>query len=264
MDAPNSKARPASQATPTTLDVPTPAVLYINDDLTGPLRERFGEGSEQDRLAAELLKSARYDPGRVVLLSVARQVEGVAIQGPREPFAAAIAIGSAGETAARQIHLRTGWFPAIVKVDLTRVERQDGGYDLRGSESLAEQLASLAGRSSIAIVDDTVFSGLTATAVLDALPDGAAARTELFCLKAVAETAEQLRKRCPVTVGFSAPGTILDEVSIINATGLVYRVAVRTRHGSMAFFERPEWMRAWFPTNHEDVIDLCARLNAAI
>ena len=246
-----------------TLDVPTPAVLYINDDLTDAVRQRFGAGSEPDRLVAELLERAVYDPERVVVLTVEEQVEGIVSDGPRRPFEVAVAIGDAGHEAARRIHRRTGWFPRIKKIDLTRIEDGRGGYDLAGAESLGAALADVTG--TVAIVDDTVFSGITATAVLDALPGSVLGQTEVFCLKAVAATVERLRERCPVTVGFSAPGTILDEVSIINATGLVYRVAIRPRHGPpMAFFERPEWMRAWFPTDHPYLIDICARLNAAV
>ena len=71
-----------------------------------------------------------------------------------------------------------------------------------------------------------------------------------------------LRALCPVTAGFAAPGRLLDEVSFINATGLVRRGAIRrTGLPPLAFFERPEWMRAWFPKQANDVIELCRRLN---
>ena len=250
---------------PGSLDVPTPGVLYINDDLTGPIRERFGPCSEPDVLANELMRRARYDPDKVGVLTIERQLEGIVSQGPRRPFPEAIAIGGAGKTAADLIHRRTGWFPAIKKIALTRVENGEGGHDLRGADRLPQQLGRLTGSGKVAVVDDTVYSGLTAAAVLDALPDGILPHTELFCLKAVGQTAERLRAKCAVTVGFVAPGTINEDVSIINATGLVYRGAIRTRHGpDMAFFDRPEWMRAWFPADHEQLIDLCRRLNAAV
>ena len=48
----------------------------------------------------------------------------------------------------------------------------------------------------------------------------------------------------------------------INASGLVLRVAIR-RPGRppLAFFERPEWMRAWFRAAADEVIALCRQLN---
>ncbi len=247
------------------LDVPTPGVLYINDDLTGPIREHFGADSEQAQLATELLDRAQYDLRKVVVLTIERQLEGIVTQGPRDPFEVTIAIGGAGKTAADLIHRRTEWFPAIREIALTRVENGAGGHDLRGADRLREQLEWLTGAGRVAVVDDTVYSGLTAMAVLDALPDGAVERTEFFCLKAVGETADRLRQKCEITIGFAAPGTINEDVSIINATGLVYRVAIRTRLGpDMAFFDRPQWMRAWFPADHEKIIELCQRLNAKV
>ena len=41
---------------------------------------------------------------------------------------------------------------------------------------------------------------------------------------------------------------LLTDVSFINASGLVLPGAIRCADGStLAFYERPEWMRAWFP-----------------
>jgi hypothetical protein len=43
------------------------------------------------------------------------------------------------------------------------------------------------------------------------------------------------------------------------------RGAIRRRGASpMAFFERPEWMRAWFPTRSDAVIAVCRELNALL
>ena len=54
-------------------------------------------------------------------------------------------------------------------------------------------------------------------------------------------------------------------MSFINASGLVRRGAIRrTGQSPLAFFERPEWMHAWFPDRAEAVLDLCRRLNALL
>ena len=70
---------------------------------------------------------------------------------------------------------------------------------------------------------------------------------------------------CPITAGVAAPGMLLSEISLINATGLVLRVAIRRRgREPLAFFDRPEWLRAWFPGYDREVLELCRRLNALL
>ena len=43
------------------------------------------------------------------------------------------------------------------------------------------------------------------------------------------------------------------------------RIAIR-RPGQppLAFLDRPEWLRAWFPTDHAEILALCRRLNALL
>jgi len=54
-------------------------------------------------------------------------------------------------------------------------------------------------------------------------------------------------------------------VSFINASGLVRRVSIRPQgRPPLAFFERPEWIRAWFPGRAEEVVTTCRRLNALL
>jgi hypothetical protein len=154
----------------------------------------------------------------------------------------------------------------VRRVEVTRLEDGQGGYDLdSGGESLEDQLRGLEAFPTVAVVDDTVFSGQTMRGVLSSLPQGVLARTHAFCLRCVAETLPSIEAMCPVSAGFAAPGRILEEISFINASGLVTRVGIR-REGRppLAFFQRPEWVRAWFPGYGDDVIDLCRRLNALL
>ena len=245
-------------------ETPTPARFYVHDDLSEDVRERYGAGSPAASLTRELLALVRRDAGRVQVLTLDAQLAGLIGQGPHAPFALAVGIGRAGERVARQVHARTGWFPAIRRVDLTREENGHGGYAVVSPTGvpLAEQLAGVETAASLAIVDDTVFSGITLRQVLEALPSAVRARTRAFCLRCVAESLPPLRALCPVTAGFAAPGRLLDEVSLINASGLVRRGSIRRASlPPLAFFERPEWMRAWFPEHAEAVIDCCRRLN---
>ena len=194
-----------------------------------------------------------------MILTVAEQIDGLVAQGGHAPFAATVGIGRAGVRVADAVHVRTGWFPSIHRVDLWREEAEDGGYVLTGPEPLTARLAALTSADSIAVVDDTVFSGLTMRTVLQALPR--VSRVHAFCLRAVAESLPSVAELAPVTAGFAATGRILDDVSFINASGLVTHGAIRrTGRPPLAFYERPEWMAAWFPTDHEEITALCREL----
>ncbi|HTO10571.1 MAG TPA: hypothetical protein VMQ51_03285 [Candidatus Binatia bacterium] len=238
-------------------------ILYVHDDLTDEVHARHGVGSTAVTLATEILTLVRRP--HVVVLTLAPQLDALVAQGPRAPFALALGIGPAGERVARQVHARTGWFPAIRQVDLAREEDGRGGYAVvsLGAVPLAEQLAGVEAAASLAIVDDTIFSGITLRTLLAALPARLRVRASAFCLRGVAESLPDVG--CPIAVGFAAPGKLLEEVSFINASGLVRRGAIR-RAGAppLAFFERPEWMRDWFGEAAGPLVERCARLNALL
>jgi hypothetical protein len=243
---------------------PTPRHLYVHDDLTETAWALRARRAEAVRLVGALFAAIHEEPHTVVL-SLAEQLDGVLAAGGHPPFAVTIGIGAAGERVARALHARAGWFPSIRRVQLAREEVGQGGYRLTGPAPLADQLAGVADEGTIAVVDDTVFSGLTLGAVLSAIPRAARRRTRAFCLRAVAESLAALEALAPVTVGFAAPGRILRDVSFINASGLVRRGAIRRAGApSLAFFERPEWMRAWFPRRVDEITRLCARLHALV
>ena len=246
---------------------PTPRVFYIHDDLSDYVCRRQGVASLAFQLTRELFALVRRDPRCVVVLTLEWQIERLLAHGPHAPFTLALGIGRAGERVAQQLHARTGWFPRISRVDVTREEDGRGGYRVVSTSGipLAQQLPTLDAASSLAVVDDTVFSGLTMRTVLQALPPEVRARTQAFCLRGVAASLAGIVALCPVASGFAAPGSLLDEVSFINASGLVMRLGIR-RPGQppQAFFERPMWMHAWFPGYADEVIALCRRLNALL
>jgi hypothetical protein len=239
----------------------------VHDDLTDIVREEHGTGSEAFALVRNLFDVMRRDAERVTVLTLDEQLERLVARGPHAPFALTVGIGGAGERVARQVHARTGWFPALRRVDVAREEDGRGGYVLAspGCVSLAAQLQGVADATSLALVDDTVFSGLTLRTILTALPASVRARTHAFCLRSVAETLPSIEALCPVTAGFAAPGRILDDVSFINASGLVRRGAIRRAGRSpLAFFERPDWIHTWFPHDAAEIIACCRALNRCL
>jgi hypothetical protein len=246
---------------------PTPKVFYIHDDLSEYIYQRQGEESPARQLTHELFALVRRDPSHVVVLTLEWQIARLLAHGTYTPFALTIGIGRAGERAAQQLHARTGWFPKIARVDVTREEDGEGGYSVVTTNGipLEQQLPPLDSVPSLAVVDDTVFSGLTMRTLLQALPPTVWPRTRAFCLRGVAASLASIGALCSIASGFSAPGSLLDDVSFINASGLVMRIAIRhPDQPPQAFFERPMWMRAWFPGYADEVIAVCRRLNAIL
>jgi hypothetical protein len=248
---------------------PTPRLLYVHDDLTEEVGRRFGPASPAAAVTRRIFELLSRDRECVVILTLADQVERVIAQGAHATFDLALHIGLAGERVAQALHAKTGWFPRGRRLGLAREEDGRGGYRHVSTvpATLAAQLEGLRleASTSLAVVDDTIFSGLTLRSVLEALPPALLDRTHAFCLRGVADSAAAIAKLCPLTVGVAAPGRMLEDVSFINASGLVVRGSIR-RDGALplAFFERPEWIRAWFPGRERDVIAACAQLSALL
>lgn len=250
---------------------PTPRLLYVHDDLSDEVVERLGPDSPAAALTRSLFALLERDRERVVVLTLAEQVERVIAQGRHAPFDLALGIGRAGERVAQALHAKTGWFPRVRLLGLTREEDGCGDYHLVSTVpatlagQLAGQLKDIDASESLAVVDDTVFSGLTLRSVLETLPPTVLPRTHVFCLRGVSDSIAAVARLCPVTVGVAGLGRMLEDVSFINASGLVLRVGIRRRgRPPLAFFERPQWIRAWFPDRDREVIAACRRLNALL
>lgn len=262
---PSETSRGAGDSDPEAYTQPTPRLLYVHDDLSDEVRERLGPESPAGALTRSLFELLARDRERVVVLTMDEQLERVIAQGRHAPFDLTLGIGRAGERVALALHARSGWFPRVRRLGLTREEDGRGSYHLVSTVpvTLAVQLEGIEACDSLAVVDDTVFSGLTLRSVLEALPSALLSRTHGFCLRGVADSVAAITRLCPVTVGVAAPGRMLEDVSFINATGLVLRVGIRRRGlPPLAFFERPEWIRAWFPGRDREVVAACRRLNA--
>jgi hypothetical protein len=221
---------------------PTPKILYVHDDITEEVATDFGVDSEEHRVARQLISIVSRNTDRVVFLNLQTQVYALVEGEHHEPFEVALGIGEARERVARHVHERTGWFPVLRRVDITRVEDGRGGYFLRGKDgrSWKNPLRGMVVEGSIAVVDDTVFSGLTMRSLLDALTSKLLPMVRAFCLRGVTESISLMGDNVPISSGFAAPGRILGEVSFINASGFVRSVAIRRKgQPSLAFFKRP-------------------------
>src|SRR5262249_35039057 len=116
---------------------PTPRLLYVHDDLTALVDGRLGADSPAAALTGELMAVLARRADAVRILTLSEQLDGVVAQGTHQPFDLAVGIGRAGEAVARALHARTGWFPRIRVVGLTREEDGDGGYRLVPTDSAA-------------------------------------------------------------------------------------------------------------------------------
>jgi hypothetical protein len=246
---------------------PTPKVLYIHDDLSDYVAIRQGKMSPAAQLTRELFALVTRDRDRVVLLRLESQIAKLVSDRAYAPFELAIGIGRAGERVAQQLHARTGWFPKILRIEISREEDGRGGYNVIANTGvpLTRLLPPLDAISSLAVVDDTVFSGITMRTILMALPEWVRSHTQAFCLRGAVASLEHIAPLCSIASGFAAPGRLLDDVSFINASGLVMRIAIRLANSPpLAFFDRPVWMHAWFPGYADEVIALCLRINSIL
>jgi hypothetical protein len=136
---------------------------------------------------------------RVSVLTLQEQIAALIARGPHSSFALTIGIGLAGERVARQVHAQAGWFPAIRRVDLTREEDARGGYAVVSPTgvSLAGQLAAVEMATPMAIVDDTIFSGITMRQVLEALSPAVRARAHAFCCAASRNRSRRCKRSVP-------------------------------------------------------------------
>ncbi|MHB8576285.1 MAG: hypothetical protein ACYDCQ_13250 [Dehalococcoidia bacterium] len=240
--------------------LPTPERLYVYNDFPY-LRAERPHNREFLTVLDELEGTLALEP-HVVLVNVDEQIRKLAARGGYAPFAATLAVGGAGARVARALHARTGWFPTITVLNITREETGWGEYRIRGGTDRLDAELAATGAGPHAVVDDTLYSGLTLRSVLDRLPAKTLRQTTVFLLQAIAETLPRLRRLCAVEVGLEMPGALETEVSVIKASHLFETGAIRRPNGDLAFFERQEWMRAWFPRHVDAIISLCERLHA--
>ena len=241
--------------------MPAALQIYIYNDLPYSRAARPHDGRFLD-LLAELAAALRSEP-YVHFIEMAEQLDALAGLPVAAPFTRALAIGNAGRRVADELHARTGWFPVVETLSITREEIEPGCYrvvSLGGMDPAP--LLQAVDAASLAVVDDTLYSGLTLTWVLTRLRPAVLAHTRVFCLQAIAEALPAVRRFCPVSAGLEMPGRVEEDVTIIKASHLFERGAIRRSGGTdLAFFERPAWMDAWFPHLAARITALCAMID---
>ena len=249
---------------------PTPRLLYVHDDLSDEVAERLGPASPAAALTRSLFALLKRDPrGSWSSRWPSRSsVSSPWVGMPHSILPSASAEpASAWPGAPREDRL----VPARPPPRLTREEDGRGNYNLVSTvpATLAAQLAGglkgFPASASLAVVDDTVFSGLTLRSVLETCRPVVLPRTHGFLPSRRLGFDRCRREALPGHRRRGRGGTHAGGRDFINASGLVLRVGIRRRaRPPLAFFERPQWIRAWFPGRDREVIAACRRLNALL
>src|ERR1700758_4789134 len=74
---------------------PVPRTLYVHDDLSDEI-SALGDQSRARGLGEALFARLRRDAERIVILTVAEQIDGLVARGEHAPFAVTVGIGRAG------------------------------------------------------------------------------------------------------------------------------------------------------------------------
>lgn len=240
--------------------IPTPRTLYIYNDLVYYRLPPQARRAFLQRLD-DLERALQANP-HVVMLDIGEQLGLLAATSDPSRFAETLAVGEAGYRIAAGLHARTGWFPKIRLISVAREEIAPDRYRVQttSDQALDEQLGHL-DPGPLALVDDTIYSGLTVSSIVACLSQRDRARLHIFCLQGIAASIAAIRRICPVTAGLEIHGDPGVGVSVIKASHLFIRGAVRpAQQPALAFFERQLWMEAWFPRNARLVIALCEDL----
>ncbi len=183
------------------------------------------------------------------------------VQDTNQSFPLTFGLGKAGESLAARLHHSTKLFPRIFRLEITRIETSENQYRFAGDFAATLQQFGIAADDPVAIVDDTVYSGGTVKSILECWPEQWRPKLSLFCLQGIAESLDQLANKMLIYCAHSIVGIPEKEVSIIRLSGLFLPGSIRLENGQeLAFWQRPEWMQAWFPTNATDITQYCSQL----
>ena len=241
--------------------IPTPSLLYVHENLLPHVRARFGIDSFEYQLATDFIAHIAAEKN-VRMGTLEEELGALYMQfyPPPGPFDLTLGCGRKGEILARLLNRRWGCFPRIVRLDITRYERQEGGHVLisKSGVSVEEQIVQAGPFKSLAIVDDVLFTGFTAFSVLNLLPRHACDCISLFFTRGMEVTQRSLNEKGHrAAVGVCLKGKIEEDVSTISSMNLVSKGAIHTpTEGDIAYCQRQEWVEAWFPARTKRILAL--------
>ncbi len=181
-------------------------------------------------------------------------------------FDLVIGIGKSGHQIARLLNQYSGQDYPLLLAELSRQEISPNNYQMNPVQlaKVAEELKDLTGKR-VAIVDDTLYSGLTIHSILDLLPSDTLQQTEIFVLQGIEDSLPTIMDRCLVRIGFVMVGKREKDATIIKTSNLFIPGAIIQIDGkSQAFCDRPKLMAEWFPVNSKQVIKLCRQLRESV
>ncbi len=240
-----------------------PLKLYIYDDIDDLLPVLSSpEYSQIMRGLVTMLRKAIQANENTLLIGRDYAVDKIKASYSHKPFDIAFAIGSSGYLVAKRLHFETNWFPNISLLPIKRNEVQENEYVIysRFKNKISHAIRKKV--SSIAIIDDTLYSGLTVRTVLENIPDRFVPQINLFFLHALEDGLASIANIQSVNAGLFIPGKREIDVSIIRASGLFYKGAIRRlKKSSQAFYQRPQWMQRWFPVNFQEIISISRKIS---
>jgi orotate phosphoribosyltransferase len=242
--------------------LPTPKLLYVHDNLTPFVKTRFGKNSLEYETAQLFIKHIAVQPHTKVG-TLEDELAGLISESNPEPFDITFGLGHKGEEIAQLLHGRWSAFPNILRLNITRIEKENGSEHIlvsKTDESIEDQIAKADGFDSIALIDDVLFTGFTMRSVMESLPiEGK--DCHLFFTRGIEETKKEFEKMgCKVHFGVSLPGKIEVDSSTISIMNLITEGAIRTPSGDLSYCDRGEWMEAWFPNKADTIKHLCQAL----
>ncbi|MFA7682496.1 MAG: hypothetical protein WCX61_05725 [Candidatus Peribacteraceae bacterium] len=243
------------------INIPSPQLLYVHENLLAHVRERFSIHSTEYQLANAFIAHVAAEPN-VQMGTLEEELAALIAQGTPEPFDVTLGFGRKGERIAQLLHEQWGSFPNIHRLEITRIEKADGsGHELisKTDVSVVDQIAALGDFTSVALVDDVLFTGFTVSEVLKLLPKKHVERCHFFGTRGMAQTARKLeRNGCKTWLGVSLEGEPEVDVSTISSMNLITKGAIHSpTEGDITYCQRQEWVEAWFPQRTSNIVDLC-------
>src|ERR1051326_6808597 len=184
--------------------------VYIYDDL--PESGRYG------RLLSQLVRQLKRN--RVIFINPSKEIQKYS----RTPsakklklFDLALGVGKGGFSIARQINKRLKIFPKLEYIKIHRTEVSPGRYMVKNFDPKYFKNLKCA---SLAIVEDTIYSGLTLGRILKSLPKPLLKNTHVFCLQGIKSSINKLERQCKVSAMVKIKGKKDREVTIIKLSGL--------------------------------------------